>query len=275
MTTLPVLLRVAPLPHGGPLLSRAALPAAAAIGLLLSCAYAQAASGAADPSVLAALLRWAPIIIGGVLLNIGISILAMVLGTVLGLPLGLLLLARNPAARAPAWTVMQFFRNTPWLVLLFYVMFLTPYQIQIGGLTILLPAWIKAVIGLALPVGANVAEIVRGGVQSIPGTQWSAADSLGFGKLQTLRMVILPQALRRMLPPWVNLHAVLTMASSLISVVGIQDGLALTKAAVSAEGRPELLVPMYLLLLLLFFAYCYPVARLTLVLENRLQRGIA
>jgi polar amino acid transport system permease protein len=60
------------------------------------------------------------------------------------------------------------------------------------------------------------------------------------------------------------------MSSSLISVVGIQDGLALTKAAISAEGRPELLLPMYLLLLLLFFAYCYPVARLTLVLERRL-----
>jgi polar amino acid transport system permease protein len=275
MTPLPVLLRVPPLPRGGPVLSNAMLPGAAAAGLLLSCAYAQAASGAVDPSVLAALGRWAPVIIGGVLLNIGISILAMALGTVLGVPLGLLLMSHNPISRAPAWTAMQFFRNTPWLVLLFYVMFLTPYQVQIGGVTILLPAWVKAVIGLALPVGANVAEIVRGGVQSIPGTQWSAAESLGFSTLQTLRMVILPQALRRMLPPWVNLHAVLTMASSLISVVGIQDGLALTKAAVSAEARPELLVPMYLFLLLLFFAYCYPVARLTLVLENRLQRGIA
>jgi polar amino acid transport system permease protein len=120
-----------------------------------------------------------------------------------------------------------------------------------------------------------VAEIVRGGVRSIPGTQWAAAESLGFGRIATLRMVILPQALRRMLPPWVNLHAVLTMASTLISVVGIQDGLTLTKAALAAEGRTELLIPMYLLLLLLFFAYCYPVARLTLVLERRLHVGAA
>ena len=275
MTTLPVLLKVPPLSRGGPMLASAALPTGVAAALLLSCAYAQAASGATDPGVLAALVRWAPVIIGGVLINIGISILAMILGTILGLPLGLLLMARNPVSRAPAWTVMQFFRNVPWLVLLFYVMFLTPYQVQIGGLTIPLPAWSKAVIGLALPVAANVAEIVRGGVQSIPGTQWGAADSLGFSALQTLRMVILPQALRRMLPPWVNLHAVLTMASSLISVVGIQDGLTLTKAAVSAEARPELLVPMYLFLLLLFFIYCYPVARLTIVLERRLQRGFA
>jgi polar amino acid transport system permease protein len=273
MTPLPVLLPVRPLQHPRSAdrgLASPALPATAAAALLLSCAYAQAAAAPSHPGVLAAMLRWAPIIVSGVLLNIGISILAMALGTALGTPLGLLLMTRTAITRAPAWGTMQFFRNTPWLVLLFYVMFLTPYQLHFGSLVIPLPAWLKAVIGLALPVGANVAEIVRGGVQSIPGTQWSAAESLGFSTLQTLRMIILPQALRRMLPPWVNLHAVLTMSSSLISVVGIQDGLALTKAAISAEGRPELLLPMYLLLLLLFFAYCYPVARLTLVLERRL-----
>ena len=124
-------------------------------------------------------------------------------------------------------------------------------------------------IGLSLPVAANVAEIVRGGVQSIPEPQWSAADSLAFSPFQTLWMVILPQALRRMLPPWMNLYAILTMATTLISVVGIQDGLALTRAAIVAEARPELMLPMYGLLLLLFFAYCYPIARLTAALERR------
>ncbi len=263
-----VLLDVAPLPKPG-LLASAKLPALIAAACLLS------AAGSAQPGVIAALLRWAPMITGGVLINIGISILAMALGTVLGLPLGLWLMARTKAVRAPAWAATQFFRNVPWLVLLFYVMFLTPFQVSVLGLVIPLPAWAKAVVGLALPVMANVAEIVRGGVQSIPVTQWSAAESLGFSRVATLRMVILPQALRRMLPPWVNLHAVLTMASSLISVVGIQDGLSLTKAALAAEGRTELLIPMYLLLLLLFFAYCYPVARLTLVLERRLHVGAA
>ncbi len=263
---MPVLLPVAPLAKVDavkPILL------AAVLVLLASSAYAQVVAPA-DQSVLAALLRWFPVIGGGVLLNIGVSILAMALGTILGVPLGLALMARAAPIRAPGWAAMQFFRNTPWLVLLFYVMFLTPFQVNVFGLVIPLPAWLKAVIGLALPVAANVAEIVRGGVQSIPGTQWAAAESLGFSRLQSFRMVILPQALRRMLPPWVNLHAILTMSSSLISVVGIQDGLALTKAAVSAENRPELLVPMYLLLLLLFFVYCYPVARLTGVLERRL-----
>ena len=64
----------------------------------------------------------------------------------------------------------QFFRNAPWLVLLFYCMFLLPFQVTIFGVTIPLPDWIKATLGLALPVMANVSEIVRGAVQSIPTT---------------------------------------------------------------------------------------------------------
>ena len=86
-------------------------------------------------------------------------------------------------------------------------------------------------------------------------------------------MVILPQAFRRMLPPWMNLYAILVMSTTLISIVGIQDGLSAVRGAVSAEGRPELMMPFYLLLLLLFFAHTYPIARLTGVLERRLHVG--
>ena len=115
-----------------------------------------------------------------------------------------------------------------------------------------LPAWLKASVGLALPVMANVAEIVRGGVQSIPDTQWQAADSLAFTRLQTIRMIILPQCVKRMTPPWMNLYAILTMATTLISIVGVQEGLTLTRAALVADGRVELFVPMYLMLLMSF-----------------------
>lgn len=165
----------------------------------------------------------------------------------------------------------QFFRNAPWLVLLFFVMFLLPFELHIGGLAIPLPGWAKSVLGLALPVAANVAELVRGALHSIPESQWSAARGLAFGKLQTIRLVILPQAIRRMLPPWMNLYAILTMATTLISIVGIQDGLTITRAAIASDARPELMLPLYLFLLLLFFAYCYPIARATLMLERRFQ----
>ena len=234
-------------------------------------AVAQTANGRPGdlPGDLAVIAKWLPLVFSGFLFNVLVSLLSMALGTALGVPLGLLWLARARPVRAAGWTLVQFFRNAPWLVLLFYIMFLLPFELQVFGLRIPLPAWAKAVIGLSLPVAANVAEIVRGGVQSIPEPQWSAADSLAFSRFQTLWMVILPQALRRMLPPWMNLYAILTMATTLISVVGIQDGLSLTRAAIVAEARPELMLPMYGLLLLMFFAYCYPIARLTGMLERR------
>lgn len=224
-------------------------------------------------STLAALWKWLPLVLGGFLFNILIGMAAMALGTVAGLPLGLTQLARFRPVRVGGWVVIQLLRNSPWLVLLFYVMFLLPFEVRIGGLVIPIPAWMKAVIGLALPVAANVAEIVRGGLLSIPLAQWESAESLAFSSRQTLLLVILPQALRRMLPPWMNLYAILVMATTLISVVGIQDGLTAVRAAVTAEARPELMMPFYLLLLALFFAHTYPIARLTGVLERRLHAG--
>ncbi len=241
--------------------------------LLLGFVVLVAAAGpvAPDRSVVAALLRWLPLVMGGFVFNLVVGVLAMALGTVLGLPLGLTQTTGIVPLRAAGWVLIQFLRNAPWLVLLFYVMFLLPFELHVAGLVIPLPAWLKAVVGLALPVAANVAEIVRGGLRSIPAAQWESAESLAFSRLQVLLMVILPQAFRRMLPPWMNLYATLVMATTLISVVGIQDGLTAVRAAVSAEGRPELMMPFYLLLLALFFAYSFPVARLTGMLERRLR----
>jgi polar amino acid transport system permease protein len=92
---------------------------------------------------------------------------------------------------------------------------------------------------------------------------------LAFSRRQILWQIILPQAFKRMIPPWMNLYAILTMATTLISVVGIQDSMTLTKAALVAEGRLDLYLPFYTMLLLMFFAYCYPIARLTQSLERR------
>jgi polar amino acid transport system permease protein len=116
---------------------------------------------------------------------------------------------------------------------------------------------------------ANVGRDRARGVQSIPVGQWESAESLAFTRRQILWSIILPQAVKRMIPPWMNLYAILTMATSLISIVGVQDGVSLTRAALVAEGRTELFMPMYLMLLLMFFAYCYPIARLTAALERR------
>jgi polar amino acid transport system permease protein len=229
----------------------------------------RAAAGPAGVGILGALIQWAPLIFRGFLLNLLVSVLAMTIGTMLGVGLGLSLSSLATPLRRAAWLVTQFFRNAPWLALLFYCMFLLPFELHIFGLTLPLPDWMKATIGLALPVMANVAEIVRGAVQSIDYGQWEAAKALSLTRGQTWRLVILPQCVKRMLPPWMSLYAVLTMSTPLISVVGVQDAMAMARAALSADGRPELLIPIYLMLLGWFFIYCYPIARWTRALERR------
>ena len=118
----------------------------------------------------------------------------MAIGTVLGLALGLGLISVIRPVGAFSWLVTQFFRNAPWLVLLFYCILLMPFEVRIAGIIVPLPGWAKSTAGLTLPVMANVAELVRGAVQSIPAGQWEASEALAFSRLQTLRLVILPHS---------------------------------------------------------------------------------
>jgi polar amino acid transport system permease protein len=245
-----------------------ALLALAGLGLVGVILWSWAGSSA-KTGVLATMLKWFPLVFSGFLLNLLVSVLSMALGTALGVALGLAQVSLHSSMRRASWLATQFFRNAPWLVLLFYAMLILPFEVQVFGWRVPLPGWLKSVIGLSLPVMANVSEIVRGGVQSIPVGQWESAESLAFSRRQTLWSIILPQAVKRMIPPWMNLYAILTMATSLISIVGVQDGVSLTRAALVAEGRTELFMPMYLMLLMMFFAYCYPIARLTAALERR------
>ncbi len=241
------------------------------IALMLSICIGEAQAGPGTPSVLATILKWTPLLGQGFALNIAMSFLAMAIGTMLGLGLGLGLIAVTRPVRATSWLITQFFRNAPWLVLLFYCILLMPFEVRIGGAIVPLPGWAKSTAGLALPVMANLAELVRGAVQSIPSGQWEAAEALAFTRLQTLRLVILPQCVKRMTPPWMNLYAIVVVATPLTSIVGVSEAMTLTGDILSSEGRTELLVPMYLYLLTWFFIYCYPIARATVALERRFQ----
>lgn len=243
---------------------------AAVIVLMNGTAIAQ--SGLMVASPFAVIFKWMPLLLSGFVFNIAISILAMALGTLVGVALGLMAVSLVGSLRKVAWFLTQFFRNSPWLVLLFFAMYLVPYEVRIAGVTVPLPDWVKAIIGFALPVMANVSEIVRGAVRSIPDGQWESAEALAFSRRQTLWMIVLPQCLKRMLPPWMNLYSLVTMATVLASVVGVTEMLTLTAQVHAAEGgRPELLAPLYGFALLCFFAYCYPIDRLTRRLEQKFQ----
>lgn len=245
--------------HGGFLL----------LAFLLAAGYAHAQGSAGQPSIAATIWKWTPLLAKGFAFNIAISALAMGIGTFFGLFLGLAQVSRAAPVRKASWFVTHFFRNAPWLVLLFYCMFLLPFQVTIFGVTIPLPDWVKATFGLSLPVMANMSEIVRGAVQSIPTGQWESATAFAFSRRQTLWMIILPQCVKRMLPPWMNLYSILTVGTVLVSVVGVSEVMTLAGDALGSENRSELLLPFYLYILVWFFIYCYPIARATVYLERR------
>ncbi len=218
-----------------------------------------------------ALWRWLPFLTTkGFLFNVLISIFAMLIGTALGAMLGLGQISLNKWVRRFAWFMTQLFRNSPWLVILFIVLLALPFEVRIFGKILTFPDWWKAVIGLSLPVMANISEIVRGAVASVPTAQWEASESLAFSRSQTLWRIILPQCFKRMIPPWMNWYAILTMATPLCSLLGVEEIVTLSRQAMESENnQPELLVPFYGYILLLFFLYCYPIAKATQALERR------
>lgn len=232
----------------------------------------QAAEGGyTTTDAFAALWRWMPfLLLSGFTFTILISFLTMLIGTLLGVILGLGQISNHWMIAKISWSLTQIFRNSPWLVILFIVMLSMPFEVTIAGTIISIPDWVKAVFGLSLPVMANISEIVRGAVNSVPTAQWEASESLAFSRRQTLFEIILPQCFKRMIPPWMNWYAILTMATPIVSILGVEEILNLSRQAIEAEdNHPELLVPFYSFVLVMFFAYCYPIARLTIRLERR------
>ena len=223
-----------------------------------------------EQSIIDILLEWTPFLFEGFLFNILISALSMLLGTFAGAALGLMQISLIPAVKHSSWFVTQFFRNAPWLCLLFFAMFMLPFQFDLGFVVIPFPDWLKAVIGLSLPIMANISEIVRGSIQSIPNGQWEAAESLAFNRRQQLWQIILPQCVKRMIPPWMNWYAILTMATVLASVVGVNEVMArVSQVSAASGGRVDLLAPIYFYIMTWFFIYTYPIARLTVLLERK------
>ena len=241
----------------------------AIIGIYPSIAYAQ--SGFSIGDAFEALWRWMPfLLVSGFLFNVLISFWTLLIGTIAGAALGLGQISPFGPLRAISWFITQLFRNSPWLVILFIVLLALPFEFTVFGQTVRVPDWMKGVFGLSLPVMANISEVVRGAIQSVPTAQWEAAESLAFSRRQILWQIILPQCFKRMLPSWMNWYAILTMATPLCSLLGIEEIITLSRQAMESEdNHPELLVPFYGFALLLFFIYCYPIARLTMRLERK------
>ena len=208
---------------------------------------------------------------GGFLLNVAVSLAAMAVALVLGTLLGSGLVAPGRAVRSASVLTVNLLRNSPWLVMIYAALYLIPFEVNAFGRTVTISPFLKATAGLSLPVLANMAEIVRGGIATVPSGQWEAAQALGYNRLQTLRHVVLPQAVAPMLPNVMNLYATLVIGTSLIVVTGTTDVLAVANTVLATDGA-QLATAIDLCVLLLFFAYCFPIAIGSRLLERRWRR---
>jgi polar amino acid transport system permease protein len=195
-----------------------------------------------------------------------------VLGSVsIGIVLGTLMTIRFPPLQALIRLYIEIWRGLPIIVTIFLVYYALPTAPVIHHR---FGAFTGAAVGLTLWGSAQVAEATRGAVQSIPREQHEAASALGFGWVGRHRSVILPQALRRLLPPLVSLVANIIQNTTIASLIGVTELLATGQRSIE---RLQLTPPgnshafaIYAALLVAFFCISFPLTRLAIFLERRL-----
>ncbi|MFD8211597.1 amino acid ABC transporter permease [Streptomyces sp. NPDC059695] len=164
-------------------------------------------------------------VLRGLGLTLWLTALVMALGFVLGTLLAVLRLSANPVLRAVSWGYVWFFRSTPILVQLlfwFNIGVLYPQILGVNTVNLLGPVAV-AVIGLTLHEAAYAAEVVRGGILSVDRGQIEAAESLGLGRWRRLTRIVLPQAMRAIVPPAGNMLIGTLKGTSIVSVIAVQD----------------------------------------------------
>ena len=206
-----------------------------------------------DPSTKSGLTN-IKFLIGGFTSTIYLSILAALLSIVIGLLVALPGISNNKFLRVISRIYVEFVRAIPLLPMLFWVFYGLPVIFKSLGLNINIDAFWGAVLTLAISDSAFTAEIYRSGIQSISRGQKEAAQTIGLSYFQSMRYVILPQALRRILPPLANQFIYIVKMSAFASVIGMQELTRRANEIVVTEYRPlevyTLLIFEYLLLVL-------------------------
>lgn len=203
----------------------------------------------------------------GLWLTFKISLWAIVLGSFLGFIIGLIRTSRLKILKATLGVFIHCLRGTPFLVQLYLIYFVLPAT---GVEWLKLEAIPAAVIALSLYTSTYVSEIVRAGIEAVPKGQIEAARALGMSKWQSLRHVILPQAVKLMIPPMAGVYVIVIKGTSVVSVIGITE---LLRAGEQATLRyPNELMTLYGLVAFLYFVYCYPVLRLGRWAETKFGR---
>ena len=188
---------------------------------------------------------------------------------VFGMTLGLFVaLGRRSHRRWLRWLstlFVEFFRNTPVLVQILWFYYALPILAPIE-----ISPFMAAILGISLNSAAYAAEIYRGGIQSIEPGQWEAARAIGMTGAQTLRRIVLPQAIRRIIPALTNRGVEIFKMSTLASVVAYVELMQQGKLIASLNFNP---LEVYTVIAAIFLIILYPIVRVTYAVERRLARS--
>ena len=205
---------------------------------------------------------WAnlPFLLQGAVVTIEVSALAIVLGLLLGAILGLFSVSHVKPLMVFSWAYVQFFRGSPLLVQILLIYFGLP------GIGISLSAFWAGVLALGLNSAGFQAELVRGGIESIDHGQVDAATSIGLSRVQTLLLILAPQAVRRIIPGLTNELTALVKSSSLLASIAIFE---LTHAGQAVIARTYAPFEIYIAIALLYLVMVVVLSHGTRLLEHR------
>ncbi|WP_026574210.1 amino acid ABC transporter permease [Bacillus sp. UNC438CL73TsuS30] len=203
----------------------------------------------------------------GLSITLTMTFFALILSSIIGLLIGIGGLSKNKTISFLCSAYLAWFRGTPLLVQLMILY----YGLSIG-LGLDLTATVAGILGMGMYSGAYVSEIVRGSIQSIEKGQMEAGRSLGLSHWQTMRKIILPQALRRMLPPLANEFIALTKNSSLLSVITVPELMRAGNTLVSSNFK---YFEVYIAIAVLYFVVNFMISKIISYFEKRLHAGVA
>ncbi|MDD7113972.1 MAG: amino acid ABC transporter permease [Lachnospiraceae bacterium] len=205
-------------------------------------------------------------LLGGLWVAVKISLISMVLSVIFGLLFGMFMTLKNPFTRAISRIYLEFVRIMPQLVLLFLVYFgmTKTFGINLSG-------ELSAVIVFTIWGTAEMGDLVRGALISIPKHQYESGAALGFTQIQTYQYIIIPQTLRRLIPLSINLATRMIKTTSLIVLIGVVEVLKIAQQIIEANRYtvPDSALWIYGTIFFLYFFTCWPISLLAGKLEKR------
>lgn len=205
-------------------------------------------------------------LLGGLVISLRISLISVLISIVLGMVVGMLMTTDNKIIKAITRIYLEIVRIMPQMVLLFLVYFGATKALGLN-----LTAESSAVIVFSFWGIAEMADLVRGSMISIPVAQYETSFSLGFSRLQTYIYIIIPQIIRRMIPLSINLVTRMIKTTSLVMMIGIVEVLKVGQQIIEANRKssPNAAFGVFATVFLLYFIACWPISCFSKYLENK------